>query len=470
MFRLFRSRAATGLLVLASFGGIALSADNVYVLEVVPQSFDELNATVAAAGGQLIRQHPEIGMASASSSDPGFASRLAASNLVLNVSKDLSVSFAPAQGLSIGTTPKQLEGTNHFTQLPPQNAAFFALQWNLQIIGAPVAWGAGYLGEGVKVAVLDSGADPTHIDQFDKIDLLQSANFISPGTSNCGPADEGLAPITGNPLVDRIADLNGHGTIVSSIVTSNNLGTAGVAPLSQVVAVKVLSCGTPGVFPAGLVSDVIAGLLYAASLPDVQVINMSLGNAFDRSQLHQLSAIDPSFQASFIVGLLNKAVNLAGSKGKLVVAAAGNNAENLDKDKDQIFVPAQSGSALGVYATNIFDQIAAYSNYGRSATWVGAPGGDENAGIVGPCSSFVFILGLGYPCAGGTSYAVFSGTSASAPLVSGTAALLQAKYRGALRPGRVKTRLSQSAVDLGRPGVDELFSHGRLDAGAAATR
>ena len=470
MFRLFPSMAAPGLLILALFRGIALSADNVYVIEVAPQSFDELSATIAAAGGRLIRQHPELGMASASSSDSAFASRLAESKSVLNVSKDLPMSFAPAQGLSIGTTPKQLEGTNHLTQLPPQDAAFFALQWNLQLVGAPMAWGAGYLGEGVKVAVLDSGADPTHIDQFDKIHLLESANFISPGTSNCGPADEGLAPITGNPLVDRIADLNGHGTIVSSIITSNNFGTAGIAPLSQVVAVKVLSCGAPGVFPAGLVSDVIAGLLYAANLPDVQVINMSLGNLFDRSQLNQLSAIDPGFHPSVILGLLNKAVNLAGSNGKLVVAAAGNNAQNLDQDKDQIFVPAQSGGALGIYATNIFEQLAAYSNHGRSATWIGAPGGDENAAIVGPCSSFVFIPGLGFPCAGGISYATFAGTSASAPLVSGTAALLQAKYHGALSPGRIRSMLSQSAVDLGRPGVDELFSHGRLDAGTAATR
>jgi subtilisin family serine protease len=457
------------LVIFASFRGVAL-ADDVYLLEVTPRSFDELNATVVAAGGQLIRQHPELGMASASSSDPAFAAQMAASKLVLNVSKDLSVSFAPAQGLSIGTTPARLEGTNHLTQLPPQNAVFFAQQWNLQLVGAPVAWGAGYLGEGVKVAVLDSGADPTHIDQFDKIDLLESANFISPGTSNCGPADEGFASITGNPLVDRIADLNGHGTIVSSIITSNNFGTAGIAPLSQIVAVKVLSCGVPGVFPAGLVSDFVAGLLYAANLPDVQVINMSLGNLFDRSQLNQLSAIDPSFHPSVILGLLNKAVNLAGSKGKLVVAAAGNNAQNLDKDKDQIFVPAQSGTALGIYATNIFDQLAAYSNHGRSGTWVGAPGGDENAAIIGPCSSFVFISGLGSPCAGGISYAAFSGTSAAAPLVSGTAALVQAKHHGVLSPGRLKIILSQSAVDLGQPGVDELFSHGRLDAGAAAMR
>jgi hypothetical protein len=47
---------------------------------------------------------------------------------------------------------------------------------------------------------------------------------------------------------------------------------------------------------------------------------------------------------------------------------------------------------------------------------------------------------------------------------------VQAKYQGGLSPGRLKTILSQTAADLGRPGVDELFSHGRLDAGVAAMR
>ena len=76
MFRLFPSMAAPGLLILALFRGIALSADNVYVIEVAPQSFDELSATIAAAGGRLIRQHPELGMASASSDSGPSSSAL----------------------------------------------------------------------------------------------------------------------------------------------------------------------------------------------------------------------------------------------------------------------------------------------------------------------------------------------------------------------------------------------------------
>src|SRR2546427_3417928 len=83
--------------------------------------------------------------------------------------------------------------------------------------------------------------------------------------------------------------------------------------------------------------------------------------------------------------LLAKVDNYAASKGALVVAAVGNDGVNLDSDRDSIDIPAQSGSTMGISATGPigqtnFDQLAVYSNFGRSAVSVAAPGGGVRPG------------------------------------------------------------------------------------------
>jgi WD40 repeat protein len=79
-------------------------------------------------------------------------------------------------------------------------------------------------------------------------------------------------------------------------------------------------------------------IVYAANLPDVDVLNMSLTAGFAKN----LKGAGP------LVAALNKAVNYAGSQGKLVVSAAGNAAFDMDKDGNVTWVPAQSGSGLGI--------------------------------------------------------------------------------------------------------------------------
>jgi hypothetical protein len=198
------------------------------------------------------------------------------------------------------------------------------------------------------VTILDSGIDPDHIDLVGKVDLTNSATFVT--SSPCGAADTAS-------FVDR----RWHGTFVASQITINNVGIAGVAPLTTVVGVKVFRCDGTGSF-----ADIIAGILYAASLEDVDIINLSLGAWLLKNT--------PGGGA--LVSALNAAVNFANSQGKLVVSAAGNDAHNLDRDKSGTSVPAQSGAAISIYATDLSDDLASYSNFGRSGTWVGAPGGD----------------------------------------------------------------------------------------------
>jgi len=408
----------------------------------------DLASQVSAAGGTLVKVFPEIGYASATSADPNFAANLQHSSAVQSVDQDMQVQWAPtAQQAGIQTLSSTVSSSS---SLAPTSAFFYACQWNLQQIDAPAAWAKGFFGSpGVKVAVLDTGVDPFHIDLAGKIDTANSVSELTPGSSPCGAFDEGT-----------FFDLDFHGSFVSALITSNNLGIAGVAPNTEVVGVKVLNCGGSGSF-----ADVIAGILYAANLPDVDVLNMSLTAGFAKN----LKGAGP------LVAAMNKAVNYAGSQGKLVVSAAGNAAFDMDKDGNVTWVPAQSGSGLGIYATNNLDGLASYSNHGISGTWVGAPGGDFpntapplpgcviNPAIQGlmlsVCSSFV--------CGGNNFYLVGAGTSFASPTVVGVAALVDGKHGGALNGGQLKTILSQSADDLGKPGIDNTFSHGRVNAGNA---
>ncbi len=234
-----------------------------------------------------------------------------------------------------------------------------------------------------------------------------------------------------------------------------------MAPLTRIVAVKVLNCVGSGTF-----GDIISGILYAAELPDVDVINMSLGAGFPKRAVG----------GGLLVAAMNRAVNYAVARGKLVVSAAGNEAVNMDRDRDTAWVPAQSGAGIAVYATGWDDTLAGYSNFGRSSTWVGAPGGDFDnppppisgcflapplQGLVmGACSRFSIF----FDCGDGISFLAGDGTSVAAPLVSGVAALIDGETEGILNGGQLRIILSNSADDLGAPGVDAFFSHGRVNA------
>lgn len=406
----------------------------------------DLSSQVAAAGGTLLWAHPDLGYAAATSSDPGFASKLKQAG-VQQVDQDLVSQWVP--------TPEQAAlqqvSTAAAAQAPasPAGSFFYSCQWHLPTIDAPGAWAKGDLGSGIKVAVLDTGTDPFHSDLAGKIDTANSTSLLTPGSSSCGSFDEGT-----------IYDLNFHGSFVSGLITTNNLGSTGVAPAAQIVAVKVLNCKGKGSF-----SDIINGIYYAANLADVQIINMSIGGGFAKN----LRGAGP------LTAALNKAVNYASSQGKLVVVAAGNNGVDMDKDGNVNWVPAQSGNGVSVYATDNHDGLASYSNHGVSGTWVGAPGGDlpntaaalpgcrfpasAQGLIVSVCSSFV--------CGGNNFYVAGDGTSFASPITAGVAALVDGKHAGTLDPAQLKTILSQSAVDLGKTGTDDLFSHGRVNASAA---
>src|SRR5512133_2269640 len=342
-------------LALVLAGGAALAAEGPrpYLILTKGQGTGSMSLEhlIASAGGTITGRLPEIGVVLASSDNPAFLALITADARVQQAAEDIEVPWLPDEHATVAQEAElQVSGVNS----EPYYATY---QWNLRQIQADKAALNGDFGSGVKrarVAVLDAGIWSGHPDIGPNVNLALSRSFV--------PTEPGIDP--------SVYGFN-HGTHVAGIIAApiNNLGIQGVAPLAEIVAVKVLRSTTG----SGAFSWIISGILYASG-PDVQadVINMSLGATFDR--------INTGGGGSGpLIAALNRAITYATAAGTLCISAAGNEGVNLDSRLWAI--PAQSGngmavSATGPYALADFDRAASYTNYGVSVVNVAAPGGD----------------------------------------------------------------------------------------------
>ncbi|MEZ4660814.1 MAG: S8 family peptidase [Caldilineaceae bacterium] len=219
-------------------------------------------------------------------------------------------------------------------------------------------------------------------------------------------------------------DDHGHGSHVSGIAAAalnNGHGAAGICPNCSILAVKVLNENNAGTWWSAA-----QGIIYAVD-NGARVINLSLG-------------------ANVPSNTIKSAIDYAQENGVLIVAAAGNSASSND------FYPAAYDGILGISATNSSDELWGLSNHGAFID-VAAPGHL----IYGPNKSLDDEYG---------GYVYKSGTSMAAPYVTGLAGLLFSQD-----PSRTATDVAdiimQSADDLGAPGRDDNFGHGRINVLAA---
>lgn len=423
-----------------------------------------LDAQVTLAGGTLVGMHPEIGIAFASSTSGDFDARVAAHSGIESVVADMEVSWIlpgeePAPVASIDA-----EGfTGSAESSLGDDETFWSFQWAPQAIQAPQAWAAGYTGRGVRVAILDGGIYSSHLDLVNNIDVARSRSF----TTGAWNSDVGTF---------------WHGTHVAGIVAAgdNGIGTMGVAPNATIIGVKVLHNGT------GPFAGIINGIMYAATPIEeggagADVINMSLGA--------QITVTDANRAG---VRALKKSVDLATEyaykRGVTVVVSSGNNGNNFDLNKTLFKTPAENDFALGVSSTGPigwargatnFDFPAYYSDYGKSLVEVAAPGGNAGLYVVnrdlGVCTvtgtlrtitnyCYVFDMVMSTVRGGTTaSYGWAQGTSMAAPATAGVVALMMERH-GRLTPAQVKAKLRQSSLDRGKPGNDEFYGHGWVNA------
>ncbi|MFF4754099.1 S8 family serine peptidase [Streptomyces sp. NPDC002514] len=291
-------------------------------------------------------------------------------------------------------------------------------------IGTSAAWDTGLTGQGVTVAVLDSGVDPDHPDLKDRITTGKS--FV-----------EG----------EDVADRNGHGTHVTSTVGGTGAASdgreKGVAPGAGLAVGKVLD--DQG---SGSESQIIAGMEWAARDVHARIVSMSLGST------EPSDGTDPMAQA---LDALSK------ETGTLFVVAAGNTGT-----PSSIGSPGAADAALTVGAVDSADQTAYFTSagprYGDNALKpdISAPGVDILAARSGLAP-------------GSGSYTSMSGTSMAVPHVTGVAALLaqeHADWSGArLKDALMSTsrQLDASAYVLGagRLSVPDAVAAGVTATGSA---
>lgn len=306
---------------------------------------------------------------------------------------------------------------------------------NVPHIGADFRHLIGNTGEGVVVAVLDSGLDTDHSNLGD--DLLAEFCILD---SNGIVDDIGGCP-NGNEIQTgpgSAEDDNGHGSFVTGVITSNGaIGGVGVAPDARIVAGKVAD--SSGFIP--FFSDVIAALdaLIANPQLGVQIVNMSLGT--------DANFVGPCDDSSSFTMAAAAAVNTLRAQGVISFAATGNDGSSAAAE-----LPACLANVVAVTASDLDDELALASNTG-SETDVAAPGRN----IV---SSWL---------ANGTAQA--TGTSIATAFASGCAALL-IESGDAVTPDQIEARLKMSAVSVtdqqrGRsfPRIDCIADMGIADIG-----
>lgn len=381
---------------------------------------------------------------------------------------------------------------------------FFDLQWDKQVTDVPEAHDTA-TGDGTTLAIIDTGVDHDDHPDLPNVDAAEGRLFregsVKSGTGTVEfPADvDDLCAGTTTIMDDLADDVLGHGTHVAGIAAASREGTTGVvgtAPDATIVPLRVFywdemksDCDgdkekeTNAAALTTTLGDILTAIDYAASI-DADAANMSLGTP----------PLPPQFNATGIRAAYQRVIESAVRRGTVVVASAGNSAEDLQRGGEFV-VPAGVPGSLTVSATGPNDLRSFYSNYGTNVIDVGAPGGGyetlektfetkeedddddvdepDEPGVEWPFPTNLVLNATdpeGYLVKGpelpdNSQYAYFAGTSMAAPQVTGTVGLIRELHPDA-EPKKV-----QQAIEQGAEGVngknDPDLGAGRLNANGA---
>ena len=275
----------------------------------------------------------------------------------------------------------------------------------LELSGRKAFYSREIYGQGVVVAVIDSGVSP-HPEFEDR--LLVGKNCIR-NYGNTSWHDD-----------------NKHGTHVAGTIAGKNCG---IAPKAEILPVKVLNA-----MGGGNWRDIIAGIDYARTWRSgdkkVNIISMSLGCGKEQITNTEITNLET-------------AINRCVEAGILVVVSAGNTA------KDEKRYPASFDNVVTVGAVDWNKQIAQFSTYGNH---------------VDVCQIGTGVISAYFDPSQGYEYIALSGTSMSTPIISGIATLIacdyQMRFGTEISERKLYEALKMNTKDLGIKGVDKYYGAG----------
>jgi subtilisin family serine protease len=412
----------------------------------------DASTRVDAAGGRLVASYDAIGVAIARSDSATFRSSLKSDTRVAEVASTSSNAFR--------LSPDELTASADAPAVPNAPATdsdnLSGLQWDMRQIHTPEAHAITGGSPSVLVGDIDTGLDYTHPDLAPNVDFANSVSCVG-GVPNTSPS--------------AWDDDNGHGTHTAGTIAaaSNGVGIVGVAPNVKIAGIK--AGNADGFF---FPEAVVCAFMWAGS-HGVDVTNNSY---FADPWLFNCKN-DPEQKA--IYSAEQRAIKYAQSKGTLVVAAEGNQSDDLahptqdatspddttpvvrDITNACAVVPVEVPGVIGVTANGNLEYKSYYSSYGVGTADVVAPGGDRRfqvtaaavngrvlstypAKFFAPSPLIIQDCSVS-PCA---VYAYLQGTSMASPHVAGLAALVLSQHPD-MRASSVQSVIQSTADPIGCP-------------------
>jgi autotransporter-associated beta strand protein len=320
---------------------------------------------------------------------------------------------------------------------PPNPAYGNHIAWT----GADAAHAAGLTGAGVRIGFLDTGVNRNHPALQGRV--VANLTYISSSTNNLS-----------------VDDVRGHGTAVAQIAAGRPFGQwpGGIAPGAEIVSARIISDNPPSDDGSGQ-GNLLNGPLGVASIHqdlmsrNVRIMNNSWGGLYWTNA--NVTAQVAAEYRPFIV-----------NHGGLVVFSAGNS--GFADPSDTAALPSQPGPNGTMPAADLergWLAVAALDgdDPSRLASYSNACGVAMHYCLAAPGT--VITTGTNNP-PNAPDYWRWNGTSFSAPIVSGAAALVWEAFPY-FTNDNVRQTILGTANDLGEPGVDPVFGHGVLNIAAA---
>lgn len=325
--------------------------------------------------------------------------------------------------------PTNLQTLDVLPKVYDPSADLRPYQWGLDVVRAEEAWPYA-TGEGIIVAVVDTGVDGTHPDLQGQVEPVWydawNLTWVSGDDSSWGPVY--------STRYRRWFE-GSHGTHVAGIIAAKNdgVGITGLAPRVRILSIRIFS--PDAVLATGhyFVGD------YRAALGIIEAVD------------YGARVLNNSWGGKGYSQTIKAAIDYALANGAVFVAAMGNSY------LDEVSYPAGYPGVIAVGATNPQDKKVDFSTSGGHIS-VGAPG-DR---VLSCVPRWMEQAGTGTPLL----YDYWSGTSMATPFVSALAAMVLEQHPDA-SPYQVRRVIEQSATDIEGPGFDRRTGYGRIDAARA---